>query len=108
MTRAAGSVRHIRPGALPMKTTFAALLATAALGTLVSTAAVARDIPAACRSDAAALCPGLVPGDHKFGKCMKSHEAQVSPGCKEVAREIRKEHGAGHKGTGVGQMPTPA
>jgi hypothetical protein len=92
----------------PMNTkSLAALLAAAALGTLASTSATARDIPAACRSDAASLCPGLVPGDHKFGKCMKSHEAQVSPACKEAAREIRKEHGGGHKGTGVGQMPTP-
>jgi len=78
----------------------AALVAVAAFGTLVSTAAQAREIPAACRSDAAALCPGLTPGDHKFGKCMKAHEGQVSSGCKEAARELRKEHGGGqHKGT---------
>lgn len=78
----------------------AGLIAAAAFGTLVSTAAVAHEIPAACRNDAASLCPGMTPGDHKFGKCMKAHETQVSSSCKEAARELRREKGGGqHKGT---------
>ena len=88
----------------------AGLIAVAALGTLVSTAAVAREIPAACQSDAASFCPGMAPGDHKFGKCMKEHEGQVSSGCKEAARELRKEHGAHqhqHQGTGTTGTPQP-
>jgi len=85
----------------------AGLVALAAAGVLVSTSAsAAREIPAACQSDAASLCPGMVPGDHKFGRCMKEHEGQVSAGCKEAARAIRKEHG-GHRHEQPG-MPTPA
>ena len=86
----------------------AGLIAAAALVSLASTAAVAREIPAACQRDAAALCPGMAPGDHKFGKCMKEHEGQVSSGCKEAAREIRREHGGGHhSGTGSTGTPQP-
>jgi hypothetical protein len=75
----------------------------AAAGVLVSTSASAvRPIPGACQSDAASLCPGLVPGDHKFGKCMKSHEARVSQACKEA---WRAEHHEGEHHGGVDQMP---
>ncbi len=87
---------------------FAGLVAAAALASIVSTAAVAHEIPAACQSDAAALCPGMAPGDHKFGKCMKEHGSQVSAGCKEAARERRKEHeGREHRGGTTG-TPQPA
>ena len=91
---------------LPRKV-LAGFIVVAAFGSLVSTAAVAREIPAACQRDAAALCPGMAPGDHKFGKCMKEHEGQVSSGCKEAARELRKERGAGHQHGGMGSTGTP-
>jgi hypothetical protein len=86
-----------------------AFLAATTLGILAATSVAAREIPPACRSDAASLCPGMTPGDHQFGKCMKAHEAQVSPGCKEAARAIRKAHeGRAHKAPSGGQTPTPA
>jgi hypothetical protein len=78
-----------------MKNVKSALLVIAALGA-ISTAAVAgdgRQIPAACQADAAKLCPGMTPGDHKFGPCMREHKEAVSDACKAVAKKFRDNHG---------------
>ncbi len=37
-----------------------------------------------CKADREKLCPGLQSGDPKLHECMKQHEAELSPGCKEM------------------------
>ena len=67
------------------------LLAVAAM-CVISNAAVAgghRQVPPVCQADAAKLCPGLTPGDHKFGPCMREHKAQVSDACRAAVKEHR-------------------
>ena len=44
-----------------------------------------------CKADAEKLCPGMHPGDGKFGPCMKEHHDQLSDACKAKMEE-RKEH----------------
>jgi len=93
-------------------TKYAPVLAAAAAA-LIALPSFAVQIPAACQGDAASLCPGMTPGDHKFGKCVKANESRLSPGCKEAAREMRRERKGEHQREhgGVGAMPgttTPA
>jgi len=87
-------------------TKYAPVLAAAAAA-LIALPSFAVQIPAACQGDAASLCPGMTPGDHKFGKCVKAHESQLSPACKSAAKEMRREHKGEHmrEHGGVGQMP---
>jgi len=40
-----------------------------------------------CKADQEKLCPGLKPGDGKFGPCMKQHEAELSPECAAFRKE---------------------
>jgi hypothetical protein len=98
------------------------LLRAAAVATLTLAAALATassyagdgaaKIPEACRSDAASLCPGMEPGDGKFGKCMKSQRDKVSEGCKAAAKSAREHHGGKHAGgkgeSGAAATPAPA
>jgi hypothetical protein len=48
-----------------------------------------------CREDAKRLCAGIEPGEGRIVKCLKEHEAQVSPACKakwDAKKAERKEH----------------
>jgi hypothetical protein len=45
----------------------------------------------ACRADAAKLCPGVAPGPAHM-QCMRAHEDQLSPECKQLAGHIREGH----------------
>jgi hypothetical protein len=87
-------------------TTYAPVLAAAAAA-LIALPSFAVQIPAACQGDAASLCPGMTPGDHKFGKCVKANESRLSPACKQAAKEMRRERKGEHprEHGGVGQMP---
>src|SRR5438270_7555092 len=38
----------------------------------------------ACREDAEKVCPGMHPGDGKFGPCMKEHKDELSQGCRRM------------------------
>jgi hypothetical protein len=51
----------------------------------------------ACKADAEKLCKGITPGAGRIIACLKSHESELSPACKEklAAEEARFE------------MPTP-
>jgi hypothetical protein len=68
----------------------------AALAVAASPALKAQDIPSpgkACKADREKLCPGLKPGDGKFGPCMKEHAAELSPECTaaaEAGKQARK------------------
>jgi hypothetical protein len=42
-----------------------------------------------CKADAAKACPGLKPGDGKFGKCMKEHKDEISDACKEMMDKVK-------------------
>src|SRR5215831_9276231 len=83
----------IRTAALSALTLAAALAASASYAGDGS-----RKIPEACQSDAATLCPGMAPGDGKFGKCMKEHRDKVSEGCKAAAKGAREHKGGKHGG----------
>jgi hypothetical protein len=47
----------------------------------------------ACKADAEKLCKGIVPGAGRIVACLKSHENELSPACKEklAAEEARFE-----------------
>lgn len=70
-----------------------ALLAIAVLGAISSVAVAGEQhkIPEACQADAAKLCPGMTPGDHKFGPCMHQHMTEVSGACKAVTEAYREQ-----------------
>ncbi len=78
-----------------MKVVFYAAL-FAALATIASPALQAQEAAGPgkpCKADRDKFCPGLKPGDGKFGPCMKEHAAELSPECSaaiEAGKEARK------------------
>jgi hypothetical protein len=42
---------------------------------------------AACRQDVQTLCPGVQRGGGRIMECLKSHETDVSAGCKTAMKE---------------------
>ncbi len=65
----------------------------AAFAALACAPVQAQDARGACKADREKFCAGLTPGDGKFGPCMESHAADLSPECKamrEAAKEARK------------------
>jgi hypothetical protein len=42
---------------------------------------------AACRQDVQTLCPGVQRGGGRIAECLKSHETEVSAGCKTAMKE---------------------
>ena len=84
-----------------------ALALAAALSVGNSFAADAsHDVPEACRSDAASLCPG-VSGEHKLRKCMKQHHDKVSAGCRTAIKHAKavREGANGASGAVSGNRP---
>ena len=45
----------------------------------------------ACKADAEKLCKDVRPGDGRMARCLKQHEASVSPGCKEAMAQARQK-----------------
>ncbi|MFN0039070.1 MAG: cysteine rich repeat-containing protein [Burkholderiales bacterium] len=45
----------------------------------------------ACRADVKKLCKDVQPGGGRIATCLKQHEAELSPGCKERIAEAKKE-----------------
>ena len=43
-----------------------------------------------CKADREKFCAGLQPGDGKLRECMKQHEAELSPECKERQEAWKK------------------
>jgi hypothetical protein len=53
----------------------------------------AKELGEACQSDVQQLCPAVKPGRGALAKCLKQHESELSPACKEElaqARSVRK------------------
>jgi len=69
-----------------------------AAGLASGAAAQARKGDGPCAADAKKLCAGVEPGHGRIVKCLKDHEAEVSPACqsdmkaaKERAEQVREE-----------------
>jgi hypothetical protein len=62
-------------------------------GLLVICAAQAeeKEHPGACRADVQKLCKDVQPGGGRIAACMKQHESELSPGCRERMTETREE-----------------
>ena len=44
----------------------------------------------ACKADAQSVCKDVKAGDGRIHKCLKEHEAQLSPGCKSEIAKIKE------------------
>ena len=42
-----------------------------------------REVAEACKDDAAKVCKGVEPGKGRILRCLKQHEGELSPACKE-------------------------
>jgi hypothetical protein len=42
-----------------------------------------------CAADVKKLCPGVKPGEGRIHQCMTSHEAEISPACREVIGAVK-------------------
>jgi hypothetical protein len=62
-------------------------------GLLIVSAAQAeeKERPGACRADVQKLCKGDQPGGGRIAACLKQHESELSPGCRERIAEAREE-----------------
>jgi hypothetical protein len=75
----------------PMRTVLVVLSTLA----FAASSAFAADQPpvaggrAACKADAAALCAGVQPGNHRIAACLKQNEAKVSPACKDAMAQAQ-------------------
>ncbi len=45
----------------------------------------------ACKADAEKLCKDVQPGEGRMARCLKQHEANVSPGCKDAMVQARQK-----------------
>jgi hypothetical protein len=63
------------------------------VGLLVMFAAQAeeKDMRGACRADMQKLCKGIQPGGGRLAMCLKQHESELSPGCRERIAEAKQE-----------------
>src|SRR2546426_6469551 len=43
-----------------------------------------------CKEDAERLCQGVEPGEGRILQCLKQHEAELSPACKEKRDSFRE------------------
>ena len=64
----------------------------AALVFLVTGTVQAEDLETgACRAEAEKLCKDVRPGDGRMARCLKQHEASVSPACKDAMVRARQK-----------------
>jgi len=68
-------------------------LAVAAGVFCLSMAAVvsAEPVDRPCVADAGKLCKGVQPGEGRVARCMKEHEKELSPGCKENIGKMKEK-----------------
>ena len=45
----------------------------------------------ACRADEQKFCKDVQPGHGNIARCMKQHEAELSPACKEQITEVKEK-----------------
>jgi hypothetical protein len=68
----------------------AIMIAVVALLTGLALAAWAEQGPGPCKDDAAKFCKDVQPGEGRIMQCMKEHENELSPACKERIVEMKK------------------
>ena len=59
--------------------------------TIFAAQAEEKEMRGACRADLQKLCKGIQPGGGRLVMCLKQHESEVSPGCREEMAEAKKE-----------------
>jgi hypothetical protein len=69
---------------------FAFFVPLAAMLLLLSPQLASAQDASPCKADRERLCAGMQPGDEKLRECMKQHEAELSPECKERQEAWRK------------------
>ena len=58
---------------------------------MFSAQAEEKEMRGACRADLQKLCKGVQPGGGRLVMCLKQHESEVSPGCREAMAEAKQE-----------------
>jgi len=48
---------------------------------------------AACKADAARICPGVAPGGGRILKCLKQHQNDITIGCAKELKAIKAKMG---------------
>ncbi len=71
---------------------YAAVIGTLAIASPALMAQETPGIGQACKSDREKFCPGLKPGDGKFGPCMKQHAAELTPECAGAIEAGKQAH----------------
>jgi hypothetical protein len=59
-------------------------LCLAAAGALAAASAFAQTPPAACAPDIQTYCAGVQQGEGRISRCLRTHDAKVSPACKQA------------------------
>lgn len=67
------------------------LLIITAVSMMSAAQAEEKENPGACRADVQKLCKGVHPGGGRIAACLKQHESEISPGCKENMAKAREE-----------------
>jgi hypothetical protein len=68
------------------------LAALAGMFCLVMTAGVsAEEVDRPCVADAKKLCKDVQPGEGRVARCMKEHENELSPACKENIKKMKEK-----------------
>jgi Cysteine rich repeat len=67
------------------------LLVCAALLAITAAQADDREIRGACRADMKKNCRDVQPGGGRLAMCLKQHESELSPACKEKIAEAKKD-----------------
>ena len=70
--------------------TLLALVIFAFCMAFVFEADVCAQIKGACADDIDKFCKGLQPGGGRIAKCLKDHEKELSPACKQEVTEAQK------------------
>ncbi len=80
-----------KTGASPLaRTTFFAVIVTVlGLGLSAGSDASAQSARP-CADDAARLCKDVQPGGGRLAKCLKEHENELSPACKQRIVEVKE------------------
>jgi Cysteine rich repeat len=83
--------RSTTGGIMLKPTSVACLLVIAALSTVSAAQAEEKEGAGACRADVQKLCKGVQPGGGRIAVCLKQHESEISPGCRENIAKAREE-----------------
>ena len=62
------------------------------LFTIFNAQAQDKEMRGACRADLHKLCNGVQPGGGRLIMCLKQHESELSPGCRQEMSEAKHEY----------------